>query len=114
MSPKKNPLNLNRLQLKTLIILQELARDADVGMADDQGNVTITQLPHAHGDHFHVGRHVVRGADATGLTNQSVWVALERKGLITKAAFPVMLSITPTGLSYDSGIAGEVLLGGHH
>jgi len=114
MPPKKNPLNLNRLQLKTLVILQELARDPDVGMADADGNVAITQLPHAHGDHFHVGRHVVRGADATGISNQAVWVALERKGLLARALFPVMVSLSPAGLAYETGIAQDVLLGGDH
>ncbi len=43
------------------------------------GDVAITQFPHAHGDHFHLGDATVRASDATGLENQAVWNALAAK-----------------------------------
>ena len=87
MPAKRNPLNLNPLQLKTLTLLQELARLAGKPAPADQagdepGGVAITELPHPHGDHFHLGEAMVAARDATGLRNPSVWAALERKGLI--------------------------------
>ncbi len=45
----------------------------------DDGEVTIT-MPAPHGDHFHVGNSVVLFRDATGLVNEGVWAALQRKG----------------------------------
>ena len=59
MPPKRNPLNLNPLQLKTLTLLQELARVAGRPVPEEEaGGVAITELPHAHGDHFHLGEAV--------------------------------------------------------
>ena len=56
MPPKRNPLNLNPLQLKTLTLLQELARLAGKPAGEDEPEgVAITEFPHAHGDHFHLG-----------------------------------------------------------
>jgi hypothetical protein len=113
MPPKKNPLGLNRLQLKTLTLLQELARDPHHGTAVEGGNVRVSQLPHPHGDHFHVGAYVALAADATGFTNQAVWIALERKGL-ARAAFPVTIELTAAGLAYETGLRDEILHGGDH
>ena len=56
----------------------------------------------------HVGDAVVRGRDATGLANEAVWSALERKGLI-KSLFPMAVVLTPDGLAYDTGLADEIL-----
>ena len=107
MPPKRNPLGLNKLQLRTLAILQELA--AQVGEApDESGAVTVAQFPSPHGDHFHLGEHVVRGADATGLHIESVWVALTRKGL-ARSNFPVSIDLTPAGLAYDTGVREQIL-----
>ena len=113
MPPKRNPLNLNPLQLKTLTLLQELARIAgrpapsgDDG--DEPGGLAITELPHPHGDHFHLGEAVVLARDASGLVNAAVWAALERKGLI-KSRFPDAAILTPSGLAYDTGLADAIL-----
>lgn len=113
MSAKKNPLGLNKLQLKTLTILQELAADPDMGVRDEDGSVRLSQLPHPHGNHFHVGRAVVAAADATGLQNEAVWVALQRKGLV-RSMFPVAIVVTPEGLAYDTGMRHEILHGSDH
>lgn len=109
MPPKRNPLQLNALQLKTLTLLQQLAGLPDYSRpADAEGCVAIAGLPYPHGDHFHLGEAVVASRDATGLRNPSVWAALERKGLIR----PVErggFALTPAGLGYDTGLHGQIL-----
>lgn len=120
MPPKKNPLNLNSLQLKTLTILQELARSPHHAMPAGKENgggpgaVLVTNLPHPHGDHFHVGPEAVAFTkDATGLTNPAVWTALERKGLI-RSEFPHAAILTEAGLAYDTGLRDTILHRSHH
>lgn len=114
MAPVKNPLGLNNLQLKTLALFQALA-DAEPGPIDEtSGEMVLDQLPHAHGDHFHVGHHVVSARDATGLANHAVWVALERKGLARALAFPRAIALTKLGRDYDTGVAGAILHGHDH
>src|SRR6202000_1531771 len=82
MPPKANPAKLNPLQLRTLTLLQAIARLPQVSQAQEDGHVAITAFPHAHGDHFHLGDATVSSRDATGLENENVWSALARKGLI--------------------------------
>jgi hypothetical protein len=114
MAFKKNPLNLNPLQLKTLTLLQELARlPGHSRPADESGAVLVANLPQPHGDHFHLGDAVVASRDATGLANQAAWAALERKGLI-KSMFPQAAMLTPAGLAYDTGLGGSILHRGTH
>ena len=112
MPAKRNPLNLNPLQLKTLTLLQELARTAGkpapAGETDDEpGGVAITERPNPHGDHFHLGEAVVAARDATGLHNPSVWAALQRKGLVQ--AEPQRVILTPLGREYDTGLRDAIL-----
>ncbi|WGF89358.1 hypothetical protein [Marinivivus vitaminiproducens] len=109
MAPRINPLGLNKLQLKTLLLFQAVAREEDMAQPEGEG-VRVTNLPDAHGDHFHLGRAVVRAADATGLTNAAVWTALARKGLI-EGSYPDSLLLTKAGLDYDTASAGPIL---HH
>ncbi len=113
MAPKNNPLRLNMLQLKTLTLLQELARHPEAGARQDDGGFRVNRLPQAHGDHFHIGQVTVRGADATGLTNEMVWKALERKALV-QSEFPDAITITPVGISYDTGLGAKMLHGSAH
>ncbi len=114
MAPKNNPLNLNPLQLRTLALLQELARHPETATpVPENGGMMLTQLPHPHGNHFHVGSKVVASKDATGLFNQSVWTALERKGL-AHGQFPHAIIVTKDGLAYDTSAAGPILHGGDH
>lgn len=114
MPPKRNPLNLNPLQLKTLTLLQELARVAGkpvVAEGEPDGEaagIAITELPNPHGDHFHLGEAVVAARDATGLRNPSVWAALERKGLI-RPKLPEAVILTPLGQEYDTGLRDAIL-----
>ena len=114
MPPKRNPLSLNSLQLKTLALLQELAglpEDAKKDAAT--GNVSLAWLPTPHGDHFHVGEGVVMAKDATGLHNQGVWLALIRKGLATMDR-EGEVAITPAGLSYETGLKDQIFMRPDH
>jgi hypothetical protein len=111
MPQKRNPLSLNPLQLKTLALLQELARIAGKPAAaegDEPGSVAITEFPHAHGDHFHLGEAVVAARDATGLRNPAVFAVLERKGLV-RPKFPEAVILTPLGQEYDTGLRDTIL-----
>jgi hypothetical protein len=109
MPPKRNPLNLNALQLRTLTLLQEVARlPAYSRPPDEAGDVAIARLPQPHGDHVHLGDTVVAARDATGLDNPGVWTALERKGLVrwlkTGGA-----ALTALGLRYPTGLRAAIL-----
>jgi len=109
MPPKRNPLNLNPLQLKTLTLLQALAGiEGHVIRKEEDGSVLVGGIPAPHGDHFHLGAAVVASRDATGLGNQAAWTALERKGLIV-SRFPQAAMLTPQGLAYETGLAGTIL-----
>ncbi len=113
MPPKANPAKLNPLQLKTLTLLQAIARIPGAAAATPDGEILITQFPAAHGDHFHLGDAMVDGKNATGLYNEAVWNALGRKGL-ARAEWPHRIALTRDGLSYDTGLAGEILRRGGH
>lgn len=103
---KKNPLKLNKLQLKTLALAQELAGDPDIAMRDDDsGEVTLLTLPQPHGNHVHVGQFVVAAKDVSGFSNPAVWVVLDRKGL-GHASPTGAVTITSDGLDYETGLAG--------
>ena len=109
MPTKQNPLKLNPLQLRTLTLLQAMVRapgGAEAGPGP--GEATIERFPPAHGDHFHLGDAVVRGSDATGLFNEKVWNALTRKG-VARGDWPHRITLTSEGLTYDTGMANEIL-----
>jgi hypothetical protein len=111
---RPNPKRLNPLQLRTLTLLQALARERVFAHPPEpDGAVSIHTVPHTHGDHFHVGLAVVSVRDATGLGNPSVLSALARKGLLLvgRTGLPVL---TAEGLAYDTGIADEILHGADH
>ncbi len=108
MPPKNNPLKLNPLQLRTLTLLQALARVPDAASRTTNGEVAIARFPQAHGDHFHLGDAVVAAKDATGLYNEAVWNALARKGL-ARTDWPRQIVLTVAGLDYDTGLADGML-----
>jgi hypothetical protein len=108
MPPKRNPLNLNALQLRTLTLLQELARLADFSRPGEEPGTIVVRPPAAHGDHFHLGEAVVAARDATGLGNPAVWVALERRGLL-RSMYPYGGELTPLGLGYETGMREAIL-----
>ena len=108
------PEELNPLQLRTLALLQALAqKPAFADPPEPDGMVSIHTLPHAHGDHFHVGRAVVSVRNATRLGNSNVLNALAHKGLL-HAGRTGLPALTSEGLAYDTGIASEILHGSDH
>ncbi|MGC2854952.1 hypothetical protein ACM64Y_05715 [Novispirillum sp. DQ9] len=114
MPPKTNPKKLNPLQLKTLCLFQELARHPDTHQVEpNSGRKILTVFPSPHGNHFHLGPYVVGSADATGLRNEAVWVALDRKGLAV-SHYPAAIVLTEEGESYDTGMRGKILHGSDH
>ena len=111
---RPNPSRLNPLQLKTLAILQALAREPGFAHPPgEDGSVRLHSLPHAHGNHFHVGRAVVAARDATGLGNPNVLSALARKGLL-KGGPSDAYTLTGAGLGFDTGVAQQILHGSDH
>lgn len=112
---RKNPLKLNPLQLKTLTLLQHMATLERHAKPVDAppGGVRIVNLPHAHGNHFHLGDAVVSTADATGLNNQAVYVALMRKGLVAMSPDQGVV-LLPEGREYDTGLADAILFRADH
>ncbi len=114
MPPKRNPLKLNGLQLRTLAILQELAALPDCGRPDEAGGGTVlAYLPQPHGDHFHLGENGVMASNATGVRNPSVWRALARKGLVG-ADFPGVLMLTAQGLAYETAVRDRIIMRPDH
>ena len=109
MAPKRNPLKLNPLQLRTLTVLQALSRLSDSAReGPGPGEVTVERFPNAHGDHFHLGDAMVSGKDMTGLSNEQVWHALERKGLI-RPKLPEAGILTLLGQQYGTGLRDAIL-----
>jgi hypothetical protein len=109
MPAKKNPLNLNALQVRTLTLLQELARLPGYSRPGEEeaGSVVIGSLPLPHGDHFHLGEAVVASHDATGLRNAAVWTALERRGLVR--SLPDQVVLTALGVGYNTGLRDAII-----
>jgi hypothetical protein len=111
---RTNPKKLNALQLRTLAILQAIARQPDFADPPEQdGTVSIHTLPHRHGDHMHLGAAIVSARDATGLGNPNVLNALVRKGLVRHgpAGLP---RLTPEGRNYQTGVDTTLLHGTDH
>ena len=73
----------------------------------------ITNFPHIHGNHFHIGSAVAMAKDATGLRNENVWKALERKGL-ARSFHPFGIVLTRAGLAYDTRLRDRILLRADH
>lgn len=113
MTVRTNPLKLNSLQLKTLVILQQMARSPGHAMQpNEKGDIGVGNWPPPHGDHFHIGDAVVLGRDATGFRNPAVFAALQRRGLIRGATATVAI-LTPEGAGYPTGIDADILHRGH-
>ena len=113
MSPKKNPLRLNKLQLKTLTLFQELIRSPATSTTQGDGSYFISTIPQPHGNHFHIGEGLVIASDATGLKIQSVWRALHRKGLIV-SNYPNGLKLNVAGAEYDTGLRDIIIQRSDH
>jgi hypothetical protein len=109
MPSRVNPLQLNPLQLRTLTILQILAAMPEAAEKNEaSGETTIKAFPDPHGDHFHLGDGIVMSSDITGLFMESVWNALQRKGL-AKPSWPTEITLTREGLAYETGLRDKIL-----
>jgi hypothetical protein len=114
MPPKKNPLKLNKLQLRTLALAQVLAADDTLSRRDEaSGDVTLLQLPSPHGNHVHIGQFVVSARDVSGFTNPAVWKALNRKEL-ARVDDKLSVIITAAGVAYDTGLSERFLSPSDH
>jgi len=102
---KKKPIKLNALQSRTLALFQLLAQSEENATFDkNSGEISIRYLPQPHGDHVHVGDYVISAKDASGFSNETVWRALERKGL-ARSNFPLEIILTPEGQAHDTGLS---------
>jgi len=109
MTPKQNPMKLNKLQLRTLFLAQVLARDPNTSKLDEaSGDVELLNIPQAHGDHLHVGPFVVSAQEASGFSNPAVWTVLKRKGL-ARGDHPLTITLTATGVTYDTRLGDRFL-----
>lgn len=98
---------LNALQNRTLALFQELAASDETSASiEGSDDVSIMFLPKPHGNHVHIGKFVVSSKEASGLSNEKVWQALERKGL-AKSEYPFRLILTKKGLNYDTGLKDQ-------
>jgi hypothetical protein len=114
MPPKKNPLKLNGLQLRTLALTQVLANEPSLSEKDETtGDVKILQLPHIHGNHVHIGAFTVTARDASGFSNPAVWVALKRKELVKDNDFGTV-TLSAAGVAYDTGLTDQFLEDSDH
>ncbi len=114
MPQKRNPLKLNKLQLRTLTLAQLLAQDPNFAQREEAtGAVTVLQIPNAHGDHLHIGQFTVSTREASGLSNPAVWSALVRKGL-ARIDGPIAITLTAEGVSYDTGSGDRFLASSDH
>ncbi len=109
MTVKRKTIKLNSLQSKTLILLQKLAVHPDSSSSiEGSEDIQITRLPHAHGNHMHVGDYVVAAKDASGLSNKSVWIALARKGFL-RENWEEEIVITAEGLAFSTGLEDKFM-----
>ncbi|SNZ07221.1 hypothetical protein [Cohaesibacter gelatinilyticus] len=100
---KANPLKLNNLQLKTLVLTQILARRQPDEAWGKDGSITLHSIPQPHGDHVHIGEFTIAARDATGFSNRAVWTALARKGLVRSRDVPP-IALTREGMEYETGL----------
>ena len=109
MPPRTNPLRLNTLQLRTLVVLQQMVRAyQQPDREGPDGALRVGHLPNPHGTHFHIGDATVELRDCTGLGLPAVFSALMRKGLVTVSE-DGMPMLTAEGQGYETGLDGRVL-----
>lgn len=106
-------IKLNALQNRTLALFQELAKSEETSAnIEGSDDISIMFLPTPHGDHVHIGRFVVSAKDASGLSNETVCKALERKGML-KSEFPYRIILKPLGQSQETGLFGNFEVSDH-
>lgn len=104
---------MNALQNRILALFQELAKSEETSAKiEGSDDVSIMFLPTPHGDHVNIGRFDVSAKDVSGLSNEIVWKALERKGLL-KYEFPYRIILKPLGQSQETGLLGNFEISDH-
>lgn len=104
---------MNALQNRTLALFQELAKSEETSAKiEGSDDISIMFLPTPHGDHVNIGRFDVSAKDASGLSNEIVWKALEREGLL-KDEFPYRIILKPLGQSQETGLLGNFEISDH-
>jgi len=96
-------IKLNALQVRTIALMQQLALYDETSVDHVSGGREITAIPEPSGGHVQYGELTVTSTFASGLANENVWKALQRKGLI-EAKYPDELTVLPAGLTYETGL----------
>ena len=109
----ENRIKLNALQSRTLALFQELAKNSETSsVIEDTGEISIMYLPQPHGNHVHIGNFVISSKEASGINNEIVWKALERKGL-ARSEFPMRIILTVKGQKFETGFREKFEISDH-
>ena len=77
------------------------------------GEIRLLRLPSPYGNHIHIGQYVVSARDASGLPNDMVWTALERKALLHRVN-SLTATLTKDELDYNKGPAEKFWMRSDH
>tara|TARA_A100001037_G_scaffold209650_1_gene187864 strand:+ start:3721 stop:4002 length:282 start_codon:yes stop_codon:yes gene_type:complete len=75
----------------------------------ETSEIMISNLAKPRGSQFYCEDSIVLTKNLIGLTNESVWKALERKGL-ARSFFPLGITLTTNGMNYDTGLSKLILI----
>lgn len=110
---RQSKTKLNALQNRTLALFQELAKSEETSFrVEGTDDISIMYIALPHGNHAHIGNFVVSAREASGFNNESVWKALERKGL-ARSEYPHRLILTRQSLCYETGFADTFNVSDH-
>ncbi len=110
---KEKPTKLNALQRRTLALFQELAKTSETSsVIDGTDEISIMYLPQPHGNHVHIGNFVISSKEASGIHNEKVWQALERKGL-ARSEFPMRIILTVRGQNFETDFNDKFEISNH-
>ena len=103
----ENPLHLTPAELKTLALIQELARrDESVWAMDNvDGDQRVNLRFQPHNDVCYFGHLAVPAEEASIVLQNDVWLNLETKGL-AKGHAQESATITQAGKTYPTGRNG--------
>jgi len=101
---KINPLKLKKSELKTLALIQELARRDESSWAQSniEGDQRVNITPTPVEDRLYFGNFSIPKPTTARLFKRGVWLELERKGL-AKPITDHSVTITREGLNYPTG-----------
>ena len=70
------------------------------------GEIRLLRLPSPYREPLHIARDVGSARNACGLSNDAVWTALERKGLLHRVN-SLTATLTKDEFDYNTGLAGK-------